>query len=338
MEISSIQIGIATVSFCVINFIVCIYLVVQLNAVKERQMQHQIDADSQLKEVSGNLSSLIANFGSSLQKVISEDNRGVLKTLAEQNQALKHSDTALVATLKQLHQEGAERHRQSEQRLLESVADSQERVQQAQTLHTQELALKVQQGAQQVGGELSDAKEELLKQMGIDREANALAVHGVTESIAQHHQQSQRALNELVQAGERNQKQNEFGRKQSEHSVIEQLSGVIQALKIENAIELTNGLANGKELKVETADFIKHLGDCKVTRMEDKASNQVTEIIYNQGKKVASQTFADGLLKYQMTFGSDGKLTKGEEFDDQGNIVFEYQYNAAGEITNRIDF
>ncbi|SDJ52838.1 hypothetical protein SAMN04488540_10982 [Ferrimonas sediminum] len=338
MEISSIQIGIATVSFCVINFIVCIYLVVQLNAVKERQMQHQIDADAQLKEVSGNLSSLIANFGSSLQKVISEDNRDVLKVLAEQNQALKQSDTALVGTIKQLHQEGAERHRLGEQRLLESIANSQDRVLQAQTLSAQELMLKVQQGAQQIGAEMTDAKEELIKRMRSDSDANKQWLQGLAESVNQHQQQSEQALNELAQAGERIQRQSEFGRKQGERSMIEQLSGVIQALKIENAIELTNGLASGKELKVETADFIKHLGDCKVTRMEDKASNQVTEIIYNEGKKVASQTFADGLLKYQMTFDSDGKLTKGEEFDDQGNMVFEYQYNAAGEITNRIDF
>ncbi|WP_422446803.1 MULTISPECIES: hypothetical protein [unclassified Endozoicomonas] len=117
-----------------------------------------------------------------------------------------------------------------------------------------------------------------------------------------------------------------------------QIGGLIQNLKIDNAVELTNSLANGKELTIENDDFVKHLGECKVSKIEDKSSGQTTEIIYEDNKKVASQTFADGALKYRMTFDDRGRMVKGEEFDDHENLIFEYQYNSAGEVVNRVEF
>ncbi|WP_160064999.1 hypothetical protein [Psychromonas sp. L1A2] len=130
---------------------------------------------------------------------------------------------------------------------------------------------------------------------------------------------------------------NIFINKQAQISLKEQIASNVQSMKIENAIDLTNKLTEGRDLKVETKDFIKHLGGCKVTKIEDKAANQKTEIIYKDGLKVASETYANNKLKYIMSYDKNGKLSKGEEFCDQGKLAFEYQYNEAGEVSKRID-
>lgn len=128
-----------------------------------------------------------------------------------------------------------------------------------------------------------------------------------------------------------------FINKQSQITLTEQIASYVQSMKIENAIDLTNKLTESRDLKVETEGFIKYLGDCKVTKIVDKAANQQTEIIYKNGLKVASETYANNKLKYVMSYDRNGKLTNGKEYCDQGKLVFEYQYNEAGEVSNRID-
>ena len=117
-----------------------------------------------------------------------------------------------------------------------------------------------------------------------------------------------------------------------------QIGGMIQNLKLANTVELTNALASGKELTIENGDLIQHLGECKVSKIEDKSTGQTTEFIYRDNKKVSSNTFADGAMKYRMTFDDLGKMVKGEEFDPQENLIFEYHYNSAGEIVDRIEY
>ncbi|WGV98563.1 chemotaxis protein [Vibrio sp. YMD68] len=145
------------------------------------------------------------------------------------------------------------------------------------------------------------------------------------------------AINErltgLKQLGERS----EFAGKQSSRAMLEQLTAQIQRLRADNLVSLTNELAQHQDLKLVTDDFIKTLGECKVTHIEDKHSGQMTNIYYEQNIKRRSDTFAGELLKYQMLFNKDGKPSVGREFDTMGNLVFEYTYDDAGEISKRVE-
>lgn len=137
----------------------------------------------------------------------------------------------------------------------------------------------------------------------------------------------------LKQLGERS----EFAGKQSSQATLEQLTAQIQRLRTDNLVSLTNELAQHQDLQLVTDDFIKTLGECKVTQIEDKHSGQMTRIYYEQNIKRRSDTFAGELLKYQMVFNEDGKPSVGREFDAKGNLVFEYTYDEAGEISKRVE-
>jgi hypothetical protein len=129
-----------------------------------------------------------------------------------------------------------------------------------------------------------------------------------------------------------------FEQKQAVKSNLLQLTGLIQGIRVGNLTELTNSIAKQKNLKVSTADFEKHLGDCKVIKMTDKHTGQVTHINYEKGIKRSSDTLAGTTLKYRMSFDDTGKVSKGVEYNDKGDISFEYEYDKAGEIGQRIEY
>jgi hypothetical protein len=129
-----------------------------------------------------------------------------------------------------------------------------------------------------------------------------------------------------------------FTTKQDRTSAFEQLSNLVQTLRVGNLTELTNNIAKQKNLTISTADFEKHLGDCKVVQMTDKHTGQVTRFNYEKGIKRSSDTLAGDTLKYQMFFDNEGKVSKGIEFNDNGDISFEYEYDKAGEIGKRNEY
>ncbi|EJL6400758.1 chemotaxis protein [Vibrio navarrensis] len=149
--------------------------------------------------------------------------------------------------------------------------------------------------------------------------------------------QSHSSLKALLQTLQQLDEKRDFAAKQAGIAQLEQLTTQIQQLRADNLVSLTNELARHQELTIDTDDFVKRLGDCKVTQIEDKHSGQVTQIYYENGKKRSSDTFAGTQLKYQMTFNDDGKPVRGCEFDQAGNLVFEYLYDDAGEISKRIE-
>ena len=123
-----------------------------------------------------------------------------------------------------------------------------------------------------------------------------------------------------------------FGIKIGNQSSLESLSELVQSLRIQNISELINELASHQELKLETEDSIKHLGECKVTRIEDKQTGQDTKISYVNGHKSISETYHEGSLKYRMEYSPTGLFIKGTEFDSSKNPIFEYEYDEAGEV------
>jgi len=129
-----------------------------------------------------------------------------------------------------------------------------------------------------------------------------------------------------------------FKTKQERTSDFEQLSSLIQTIRVENLSEITSNIAKQKNLKISTSDFEKYLGDCKVVQMTDKHTGQVTRFTYEKGTKRSSDTFAGDVLKYQMFFDNEGRVSKGVEFNDKGDIAFEYEYDKAGEIGKRSEY
>lgn len=133
-------------------------------------------------------------------------------------------------------------------------------------------------------------------------------------------------------------KQHSFSNRQQQLSSFEQLTSQVHTLRIENAVELTNALCKHKELKVSTDDFVKHLGDCKVLKIEDKLTGQYTLVTYENGIKTSTSTYVGEHLKYQMFFDESGRAERGIELNTKGEIVFEYYYDKAGEVSKRIEF
>ena len=128
-----------------------------------------------------------------------------------------------------------------------------------------------------------------------------------------------------------------FVNNQNQLSNFETLTTLLQSIRIDNIIELTNELGKHKKLTVETEDFVKKLGDCKVLTIEDKFTGQITQVYYENGIKRSTDTFSGEHLKYQMFFDEDGKASRGVELNTEGNIAFEYLYNEVGEVSKRIE-
>lgn len=129
-----------------------------------------------------------------------------------------------------------------------------------------------------------------------------------------------------------------FKTKQERTSAFEQLSSLLQTIRVENLSEITSNIAKQKNLKIDTSDFEKYLGDCKVVQMTDKNTGQITRFNYEKGIKRSSDTLAGDVLKYRMLFDNEGKVSKGVEFNEKGDIAFEYEYDKAGEISKRNEY
>ena len=64
----------------------------------------------------------------------------------------------------------------------------------------------------------------------------------------------------------------------------------------------------------------------------------MTQVYYENGIKHSSVTLQGEQLKYQMFYDQEGRLAKGIEFNSDQQISFEYVYDAAGEINERLEY
>jgi len=158
------------------------------------------------------------------------------------------------------------------------------------------------------------------------------------KQINEAHDHLSNKVGSLSRELDRELKTQSFKIKQERTSAFEQLSSLIQTIRVENLSEITSNIAKQKNLKINTSDFEKHLGDCKVVQMIDKHTGQVTRFNYEKGIKRSSDTLDGDVLKYQMFFDDQGKVSKGVEFNDNGDITFEYEYDKAGEISKRNEY
>jgi hypothetical protein len=189
---------------------------------------------------------------------------------------------------------------------------------------------------------LQQFNEKIAAQHVADAKAQSEQVSALFNQSTEHFNTIQKQLNDLVVENfdelQKLAKQHSFSNRQQQLSSFEQLTSQVHTLRIENAVELTNALCKHQELKVNTDDFVKHLGDCKVLKIEDKLTGQYTLVTYENGLKTSTSTYAGEHLKYQMFFDEAGKAERGIELNAQGEIAFEYYYDKAGEVSKRIEF
>lgn len=189
---------------------------------------------------------------------------------------------------------------------------------------------------------LQRLNEEIAEQNAADTKALSEQVSALFIQSTEHLSKSQKQISDLVLENfdelQKLTKQHSFSNRQQQLSNFEQLTSLVQTLRIDNAVELTNALCKHQELKVNTDDFVKYLGDCKVMKIEDKLTGQYTLITYENGLKTSTSTYAEESLKYQMFFDESGKAERGIELNAQGEIAFEYYYDKAGEVSKRIEF
>tara|TARA_B100000700_G_C15051492_1_gene860521 strand:+ start:190 stop:978 length:789 start_codon:yes stop_codon:yes gene_type:complete len=183
--------------------------------------------------------------------------------------------------------------------------------------------------------ELDSALKKQFKELDRVQQSN---VSQLKSSHEQHAQYVSDTVKEAFASLDKRQAAYSFKSKQENLANIEQLTNLIQTLRLNNLVELTNEVARHQDLKIENEEFVKRLGDCKVTRIEDKYSGQITQIYYENNIKRSSDTFAGDSLKYQMFYNASGQPERGLEFNSEGQTIFEYLYDETGEVESQNAF
>lgn len=113
---------------------------------------------------------------------------------------------------------------------------------------------------------------------------------------------------------------------------------LVNNLRLDNLINVNNEINKYREGIYEDDHFLQEVGHCKIIKITDKNSNEVTNVYYDDyGNKSITETFCDGLFKYKMEYANN-KLKKGFEIDSNGNTVFEYCYNDAEEVSKKVEY
>ena len=113
---------------------------------------------------------------------------------------------------------------------------------------------------------------------------------------------------------------------------------LVNNLRLDNLINVSNEIGKYKNGVVEDEHFLQEVGSCKIIKLTDKQSGEITEVYYNEdGEKSHTQTFLNNVLKYEMQY-SNGVLSKGFEYNDEGQVIFAYGYDEAGEISTKIEY
>lgn len=116
------------------------------------------------------------------------------------------------------------------------------------------------------------------------------------------------------------------------------ISKIISTLKIDNLISITNEINKYRQGVLEDEFFLQEVGHCKIVKFTDKSNNDFTEVFYNDsGEKLYAETYSEDKLKFLIKYQND-KIKDGIEFDKDGNVIFEYFYNEAEEISKKIEY
>ncbi|TKB48446.1 hypothetical protein FCL40_12100 [Ferrimonas sediminicola] len=304
MELSLNDLGLALFALTAVNSALILYLMVRQSAQQTLQQHLAKETETRVGDVATELASLITKCATHLQERTLTALEEIRTGLARHASAAEENHNKLAQTLITVAGENRGHNESLQGQLLQAVKESR--------THTHAEFDQLQEAMASQRARL----EADLAEVGRTQRKEAEALGSQAQQLAG---------------------QQRLVAHQAQLALVEQLTGLVQSLKITNAVDLTHALVEGRELKVETEEFVKQLGECKVTAMEDKLSGQVTEILYQEGRKVSSRTFENGQLKYQISFDEQGRATKGEEFNQKGELAFEYHYDLAGEVASRHD-
>ena len=116
------------------------------------------------------------------------------------------------------------------------------------------------------------------------------------------------------------------------------ITKIISTLKIDNLISITNEINKYRQGVLEDEFFLQEVGHCKIIKFTDKSNNDFTEVFYNDsGEKLYAETYSEDKLKFLIKYQND-KIKDGIEFNKDGNVIFEYFYNEAEEISKKIEY
>jgi restriction endonuclease S subunit len=119
---------------------------------------------------------------------------------------------------------------------------------------------------------------------------------------------------------------------------VESLKDVIKHIRLDNLISFNNELAKYREGIYEDEYFIQEVGDCKIFKIIDKMNGETTHVSYDDfARTSATKTYKDDILKYSMEY-TEGILSEGTEYRDDGQISYTYEYDMAGEIKSKIEY
>ncbi|BDY05510.1 hypothetical protein [Ferrimonas sp. YFM] len=333
MELSLNDLGLALFALTAFNSALILYLLVRQSAMKVMQQQLTQETETRIGESATEVASLITKCATQVQERNFTAWEELRTSLNNHAKAAEENHSKLTQTLISV----AGEHRGHNESLLEHLLSA-----------VQQARINTKTEMEKLSDQVAALPSDLQPLMQAEREsieAGLLKVSDLQqESLQNLGAKVDTGLDKLLSQGqaltsklEQVARQQRLAAHQERLALVEQLSERVQSLKISNAVDLTNALMEGRDLKVETEEFVKHLGECKVTAMEDKLSGQVTEILYEEGRKVASRTFEDGQLKYQIQFDEQGRAVKGEEYSSDGEVAFEYRYDLAGEVSSRQD-
>jgi len=111
----------------------------------------------------------------------------------------------------------------------------------------------------------------------------------------------------------------------------------IDMIRLSNFINVTNEISKYKNGIEENDNFIKEIGFGKVVQIINKEDNEITKISYLNDNEYESKIFVNDIIKYLMQY-ENNTLVKSSEYDKNHNIIFDYAYNEAGEITSKIEY
>lgn len=113
---------------------------------------------------------------------------------------------------------------------------------------------------------------------------------------------------------------------------------LVNNLRLDNLINVSNEISKYKQGIYEDEHFLQEVGFCKIIKISDKKSGDITNVHYDEnGQKLYTETYNGEVLKYSMQY-ENNKLKIGKEFDVSGKISFEYFYDDLEEIVKKIEY
>lgn len=141
-----------------------------------------------------------------------------------------------------------------------------------------------------------------------------------------------------IQKYSQNQERNNINLQTKLSNNFSNMVQLVNNLRLDNLINVSNEIGKYKEGIYEDDHFLQEVGHCKIIKITDKSSNEITNVYYDEnGEKSHTETFDKDILKYMMKY-QNGKLKNGIEFYKNGEILFEYIYDDAEEVSKKIEY